>query len=114
MTVALDDLGRRRRRLEAEALAHQALDLGIGRRVRPDRAGELADTHSFERALQARSCAIELEGPNGELQPECRRLCVDSVRTSDRQRVAVLLGPRDNAGQRALETTETSSNGSCT
>jgi hypothetical protein len=31
---------------------------------------------------------------------------VDSVRASDRQRVAVLLGARDDGGQRALELVE--------
>ena len=50
--------------------------------------------------------AIELERPDGELQPERGRLGVDSMCAPDRQRVAVLLCPRDDAGQRALELVE--------
>src|SRR4030095_6873146 len=106
MTVALDDLGRRRRRLKAEALAGQALSFRIRRRVRPDGAGELSAPHALERALQATSRSIELEGPDGELQPERGRLGVDSVRASERQRVTWLLGARYDDGQRALELVE--------
>ena len=54
VTVALDDLRRGRLGLEAEALAGHALDLGVDRRVVPDRAGELADAHAFERKRDAR------------------------------------------------------------
>ena len=50
--VARDDLGRDGLRLEAEPLADEPLELGIGRGVRADRAGELADAHPFERTPQ--------------------------------------------------------------
>ena len=53
VAVALEDLRRRRRRLEAEPLAGDPLDLGVGRRVGADRAGELADADPFERAGDA-------------------------------------------------------------
>ncbi len=42
-----------RRRLEAEPLAGDPLDLGIGGRVGADGAGELADAHPLERARDA-------------------------------------------------------------
>jgi hypothetical protein len=90
--VALQDLRRGRRRLETEALARDALELGIGRGVRADRAGELADAHSLERPRDAARGAGELERPAGELEPERRRLGVDAVRAADLQRLAVLLG----------------------
>ena len=103
VAVALDDLRRRRRGLEPEPLAGQALDLGIGRRVRSDCAGELADADPFERAGHPLAGAVELERPDGELEPEGRRLGVDAVRAADGQRVAVLLGPRDDGAESALD-----------
>ena len=57
VTVALDDLRRGRLGLEAEPLAGDALDLGVDRRVVPDRAGELPDPHALERKRDARSRA---------------------------------------------------------
>ena len=47
--VARDDLRRDRLRLEAEPLAGDPLELRIGDRVRPDRAGELSEAHAVER-----------------------------------------------------------------
>ena len=60
MAVALEDLGRARRGLESEALAGGSLDLGIGRRVRADGAGELADTHPFEGVLDPDEIMVRL------------------------------------------------------
>ena len=99
--VALEDLRRGRRRLEPEPLAGDPLDLRVGRRVRADGAGELADAQSLERALDAGAVAVELERPAGQLQAERRRLGVHAVRAPDRERVAVLLGSRDDRGERA-------------
>ena len=84
VTVALEDLCRGRRRLEAEPLAGDPLELRVGGRVRADGAGELADAHALERARDARAAAVELERPAGELQPERRRLGVHAVRAADR------------------------------
>ena len=103
VTVALEDLGRARRRLEAEALARDPLELGIGGGVRPDGAGELADAHPLERARDALPPARELERPAGELEPERRRLGVDAVRAADLERRAVLLGARDDRGEGVVE-----------
>ena len=103
MAVALDDLRRARRRLEAEPLARDALELGVGRGVRPDRARELADAHPLERARDALPVARELERPAGELQPERRRLGVDAVRAADLERLAVLLGARHDRGERGVD-----------
>ena len=50
--------------------AGDALDLGIGRRVRADGAGELADTDAVKRARDAHAVALEREGPTRELKPE--------------------------------------------
>ena len=79
-------------RLEPEPLAGDALDLGIRSRVRADRAGQLADAHSFERARDASTLPFERECPAGKLEPERRRLGMDAVRPADRQRLAMLLG----------------------
>ena len=103
MSVALEDLRRARRRFEPEPLAGDPLDLGVGRRVRADRARELADAHSFEGAVDAGAIPLERERPAGELEPERRRLGVDSVRAPDRDRVAMLLGPGDDRREGALD-----------
>ena len=55
VAVALEDLRRRRRRLEPEPLAGDPLDLGVDRGVLADGARELADAHAFERARDARA-----------------------------------------------------------
>ena len=47
--------------------------------------------------------AVELERPARELEAERRRLGVHAVRAPDRERVAVLLGPRDDRVERAVE-----------
>ncbi len=101
VAVALEDLRRGRRRLEAQPLARDPLDLRVGRRVRADGPGELPDAKSLERALDADAVAVELERPARQLQAERRRLGVDAVRTPDRERVAVLLGARDDRIERA-------------
>jgi hypothetical protein len=69
VAVALEDLRRARRRLEPEALAGDALDLGRRRRVRPDRARELADAHAGERPSEPLAIPLELERPADELEP---------------------------------------------
>ena len=112
--VALDDLRRRRRRLEAEALAGDPLDLGVDRRVLADGARELADAHALERARDARACAVELERPHRELQTERRRLGVDAVRAADAEREPVLLRARDDGRERAVEPSSNSAPASCT
>ena len=58
----------------------------------------------LERARAAASrVAVELERPDGELQPERGRLGVDAVRAADHRRLPVLLGARDDGGERAVE-----------
>ena len=101
--VALDDLRGVGRGLEAQALARKPLELRARGRVRADGAGELADPHPLERAIEARTAAIELERPAGELQPERRRLGVDAVRAAHDQRPAVFLGPGDDSLGGAVE-----------
>ena len=106
MAVALQDLSRGRSGLEAQPLAREALQLGIGRCVRADGARELADAHSLESARHALATARQLECPAGELQPERRRLGVDAVRAADLQRLTMLLGSCVDRGEGALQTRE--------
>ena len=106
VTVALDDLGRRRLGLEAEPLAGNSLDLRVDRRVVADSARQLADSHAFERLLDTSPRAVELERPDGELEAERRRLRVDAVCSADRQREPVLLGPGNHGGERATDAFE--------
>ena len=101
--VALDDLRGVGCGLEAQTLAREPLELRAGGRVRADGAGELADPHPLERTIEARTPAIELERPAGELQPERRRLGMDAVRAAHDQRPAVLLGPGDDGFEGAVE-----------
>ena len=104
--VALEDLRRARRRFEPEALARDPLHLWIGRRVRADRARELADPHPFEGSADTSTIALERERPAGQLEPERRRLGVDAVRAPDRDRLAVLLRPGDDGRECALDPVE--------
>ena len=76
MAVALEDLRRARRGLEAQPLAGDPFDLRIDRGVLAHRARELSDAHPGERLLEAHAVALEPERPAGELQPEGRRLGV--------------------------------------
>src|SRR5262245_51180523 len=96
MSIALEDLGRARRRLQAERLTGNSLHPGRGRRVRPDRAGELSDAHTLQSGFDPFAIPRKLEGPAGELEPERRRLCVDSVRTPDRERETMLFRSGDD------------------
>src|SRR5262249_381657 len=82
MAVARDDLSRERIGLEPQPLARTPLDVGLDLRVRPDGAGQLADTVRFQRAQHPRAPAVELERPASELPAERRRLGVDPVRAS--------------------------------
>ena len=93
-------------RAPAEPLAREALDLRVGRGVRADRAGELADAHALESALDTSSIAIELERPARELETERGRLRVHAVRAADQQRVPVLLGPANDGGRRPVDALE--------
>ena len=63
--VARDDLRRDGLRLEAEPLAGDPLDLGVGHRVRADRARELADAH----ARRARGAAARAPRSSSNAQP---------------------------------------------
>ena len=106
MTVALEDLRRARRGLEAEPLARDPLDLGLGSRVGADGAGELADAEALDRVDEPLAIAVERERPPGELEPERGRLGVDAVRSTHADRVAVLLGTGDDGSEGAIEALE--------
>ena len=111
MPVALQDLCRARRRFEAEALARNSLELGIGCRVCADRARELAYAHPLECAREAVPVTVKLERPAGELQPERGGLRVHAVGTAHLQRRAVLLCARNDDCQRAVHSVEDESAG---
>ena len=106
VTVALEDLRRARRGLEAEPLAGDPLDLGLGGRVGADGARELADAEALDRADEPLAVAVERERPAGELEPEGRRLGVDPVRPPHADRLAVLLGAGDDGAEGAIEAFE--------
>ena len=106
MTIALEDLGRGRRRLQPEALARHALHLRLDCGVLADRARELADAHAVQRPLDPGAVAVEREGPPGELQAERGRLGMHAVCAPDRERVPMLLGPRDHGGEGTVESLE--------
>ncbi len=101
--VALEDLRRARCRLEAEPLAGDALDLGIGGGVGADGAGKLADADPLEGARDTDAVPLERERPAGELEAERRRFGVDAVCPADRDRAAMLLGPRGDGRERPLD-----------
>src|SRR6188472_674533 len=103
MAVALQDLRRARCWLEPERVTGQALELGCGRRIGADRAGELPHAHPGERGVESLTIPLELERPAEELQAECRRLRVDAVRPADRDGRAVLVRACVDGPDRALE-----------
>ena len=104
--VALQDLRRAGRRLEAEPLAGHPLDLGVGGGVGADGARELADAQALDRAAEPLAVAVERERPTGELEPERRRLGVDAVGAPHADRLAVLLRPRDDGAEGAVDPLE--------
>src|SRR6185437_7209640 len=106
MAVALEDLRRGWRGLEADPLAREPLELGIRRGVGADRARELADAHPLERPRDAFLAASQLECPAGELEPEGGGLGMDAVRAADLQRLAVLLGAGRDDREGAVEACE--------
>src|SRR4051794_3563358 len=106
LPVAWQNLRRDRLWLESQALAGEPLELGLGRCVRPDRAGKLPDAHPLERRPQAFPSAVELEGPARELEPERRRLCVNAVRSADANGQPVLLRALGGRTQRSLHALE--------
>ncbi len=64
MTVPLQDLGRARRRFEAQVIAGDALDLRVDRRVLADGARQLAHAEALERVLDPDAVALERECPS--------------------------------------------------
>ncbi len=106
MAVALENLRGRGCRLEPELEARDPLDLGVGRRVRPDGAGELADSQPLDRAGEALPVATERERPADELETERRRLRVDAVRSPDAEGHPMLLGASDNGSQGPFQACE--------
>ena len=106
MSVALQDLGRARRRLEAQTLARDPLDLGVDRRVLADRARELAHPQAVERMLDPQAVPVECERPAGELQPERRGLRMHTMRAAHAERFPMCLRLVDDDVERALDALE--------
>ena len=105
--VALDDLRRRGRRLEAEPLAGDPLDLRVDRRVRADGAGELADAHALERARDARRAPRSSSNAQpASFSPNVVGSAWTPCVRPMHQRAAVLLGARDDGRERAVEPVE--------
>ncbi len=75
---------------EPEPLKHAPLELGAGRGICADRAGDRADGDLLESALQPQSIAMRLEGKARELDAERRRLGVHPMGTPHAQGVHVL------------------------
>src|SRR5439155_150247 len=78
------------------------LDLGVGRRIRSDRARQLSDPDPVQRPAQPPPAAVEFEGPPGELEAERGRLRVHAVSAADAERGSVLVRPRDHSRKRPL------------
>jgi hypothetical protein len=95
MTVAWDDLGRKRLCAKAKALQDVCLDVGLQGRVGADRAGELADLDLLERPHQAPGIAVALEGEASQLEAESRGLGVHAVCATCADRVPKLARPFD-------------------
>ena len=76
---------------------------GVDHRVLPDGARQLPDPQPGEGTLDPPSVAVQPERPSGKLQPEGGRLGVDAVGAAHAERVAVLLGARDDHAERPLQ-----------
>ena len=90
--IALDDLRRHRRRLEAEAAADASLNVRIEVRERADRAGQFPDRDHVAGAQDAVEVALQLGVPQRQLEAERHRFGVHAVRPADHRRAPVLLG----------------------
>ena len=90
--VALDDLRRNRRDVQAQALADLLFVLGIEVRAIADRPGKLADAHLLGRQFEAVDVAQHLGVPIGQLQPEGDRLGMHAVGAADHGCVLELPG----------------------
>ena len=102
VAVALDDLRGDLGDAQAEAAAGALLDLGRDGGVGADGARHLADGDGLTRGPEALGVAIELGDPDGELEPERRRLGVDAVRAPHADRALVRDGAaRDDLAQPA-------------
>jgi len=64
------------------------------------------DGHHLARPVQPLEVPARLDVPHGHLQAEGRRLGVHAVGAADLQRLAVLLGPGRDDGERAVESVE--------
>ena len=100
MAVALEDLRRARRGLEAQPLAGDPFDLRVDRGVLAHRAraSRRASRRAPARGARGRARAR----PAGELQPEGRRLGVP-VCPPHAERLAMLFCLREDGVERALE-----------
>src|SRR4051812_48966489 len=106
MPVALENLRRGRGGLETEALAGDALELGVGRRVGADGSRELPHPHPLQGPREPLPVAVELESPAGELQAERRWLGMNAVGPAHLEGHAVLFGAGNDGGERAVDPLE--------
>ena len=84
--IALDDLGRKHRRLEPELLADALLDPRIEMRVGADGAAQFPDADPLGGLREPLGGAAEFVVHQRELQPERDRLRVNAVAAADHRR----------------------------
>ncbi len=106
MPVAGDDLRRNRLAAEPQRPEGELLDAGVGVGVGAHGARQLADPNAGQRRLEPGAPPAELHQPAEQLESEGRRLGVHAVRSADRRRVAVLLGPREQRGVDRVDVVE--------
>src|SRR6476659_400581 len=106
MAVARDHLCGEGIGLEPEPFARDPFYPGVELCIRADSAGQLPDPVRLECPFDASASAVELERPARELPPERGRLRVNSVRATDADRRAVLLGLCDDRLERAVDAVE--------
>jgi hypothetical protein len=102
VAIALNDLGRHGRRLQAEPLADARLDRRIQVRERADRTRDLPHRDHPARAQHALEIPLQLGVPQRELQPERHRLCVHAVRPPDHRGHPMLFGGTNTPSARQL------------
>src|SRR5436309_1046560 len=88
--IALDDLRRDRFRAQSKFGTDEFFHAWIQMLVGADSARYFPDRHVLDSALHAQAAALDLIVKHCELEPECRRLCVDAMRATNDRRVLEL------------------------
>src|SRR5262245_28128678 len=103
MPVALNNLGRDRVKLQPQLSTNGFLHLRVEMSKSADGARNLADLDLLGGLLQTAQVATGFVVPNGDLQPQSCRLCMDAVRAANHHGLFVLVGSSLQSFQKTIQ-----------